>query len=231
MDDKTTEPEQLESSGHDDRTVEGEVLAQVSEGVGGPRGAIESALPIIVFTIAWVTTSNLSRSLALGIGSVVIPLAVRLIQRSSVRFVLNGLIGIAIAGVIARSTGRAEAAFLPGIIQAAAWAGVLTISILAGRPLVGYLIGSVMGEPADWHRRPAIKSVSHRLTLVLLFPMVLRVAVQYPLYAAGEVGWLGTAKVALGWPLHVATLAFAGMILAKGRTPMPSLEDKEMRHA
>lgn len=204
------------------RTVEGEVLAQVSEGVGGPRGAIESALPIIVFTISYITTNHLSRSLTLGIASVVIPLVIRLVQKSSVRFVFNGLIGIAIAALIARSTGRAEDAFLPGIIQAAAWAGVLAISILAGRPLVGYLIGSVMEEPTDWHRRPSILRVSHRLTLVLLIPMLLRVAVQYPLYLAGEVGWLGTAKVVLGWPLHVATLAVAGTILAKGRTPFPS---------
>lgn len=222
MDRDPTQQDDLESADNNVRTVEGEVLAQVSEGVGGPRGGIESALPIIVFTISYVITDNLSRSLALGIGSVVLPLVIRLVQKSSVRFVFNGLVGIAIAAVIARSTGKAEAAFLPGIIQAAAWAGVLTISILAGRPLVGYLIGSVMGEPTDWHRRPSILQVSHRLTLVLLVPMLLRVAVQYPLYLAGEVGWLGTAKVVLGWPLHVATLAVAGMILAKGRTPFPS---------
>lgn len=221
MDGKPTNQDHIEASS-EVRTVEGEVLAQVSEGVGGPRGAFESALPIIVFTIAYVTIDNLGRSLTLGIASAVIPLVIRLVQKSSVRFVFNGLIGIAIAALIARSTGRAEDAFLPGIIQAAAWAGVLTLSILAGRPLAGYLVGSVMGEPTDWHRRPPIRKVSRRLTLVLLFPMALRVAVQFPLYLAGEVAWLGVTKVAMGWPLHIGSLAVAGTILARGRTPMPT---------
>lgn len=222
MDRDSTQQDQPASAGHDVRTVEGEVLAKLSQSVGGPRGGIESALPIIVFTIAYVATDNLSRSLTLGIGSVLLPLVIRLAQKSTVRFVFNGLVGIAIAAVIARSTGKAEAAFLPGVIYNAAWAGVLTVSVLAGRPLAGYVLGSVMGEPTEWHRRPAILRVGRRLTLVLLAPMVARVAVQYPLYLAGEVGWLGVAKVALGWPLHVATLAVAGMILARGRTPMPT---------
>lgn len=199
----------------------------MSQGIGGPRGAVESALPIVVFTVAFVTTEDLGGSLTAGIAASVLALAIRLVQRSPVRFVLNGLIGIGIAALIARTTGDAEDAFLPGIIQAAAWAAVLTLSILMGRPLLGYLIGSVMGEPTEWHRRPSILKVSRRLTLVLLAPMVLRAAVQYPLYLAEEIGWLGAAKVVMGWPLHIATLAVAGTILAKGRTPLPSQPEPE----
>jgi hypothetical protein len=46
------------------------------------------------------------------------------------------------------------------------------------------------------------------------------VAVQYPLYLAGEVGWLGVTKIALGWPLQVAALSAMAYLLARGRTPL-----------
>jgi predicted membrane-bound mannosyltransferase len=46
-----------------------------------------------------------------------------------------------------------------------------------------------------------------------------RVLVQYPLYQAGEVGWLGTSKIVLGWPLQVATFVGMAALLARGRTP------------
>jgi hypothetical protein len=46
--------------------------------------------------------------------------------------------------------------------------------------------------------------------------------VQYPLYLAGEVGWLGVSKIVLGWPLQVAALGVMVYLLARGRTPLGS---------
>jgi hypothetical protein len=59
-----------------------------------------------------------------------------------------------------------------------------------------------------------------RLTWLLVAPCALRVAVQYPLYLAGEVGWLGATKIALGWPLQVAALSAIAYVLARGHTPL-----------
>ena len=66
--------------------------------------------------------------------------------------------------------------------------------------------------------------LADRLTLVLLAPLLIRIAVQVPLYLAEEVGWLGLTRLALGWPLHAATLAVALLILLRGNTPMPGPE-------
>ena len=41
-----------------------------------------------------------------------------------------------------------------------------------------------------------------------------------PLYYAAEVAWLGVAKIALGWPLWVASLAVMGWMLLAGHTPL-----------
>ena len=40
-----------------------------------------------------------------------------------------------------------------------------------------------------------------------------------PLYLAAEVAWLGAAKIALGWPLWVASIALMGWLLLAGHTP------------
>jgi hypothetical protein len=62
--------------------------------------------------------------------------------------------------------------------------------------------------------------MTSRLTLVLAVPYVLRFALQLPLFLAGQVVWLGVAKVVLGWPLLIAALAVIGLMLSKGRTPI-----------
>jgi Protein of unknown function (DUF3159) len=201
-------------------TVEEAVRKQLSKALGGPRGVIEAAVPTIGFTVSWIVSHRLQLSLGIGAGLAVALLAVRLAQRSTVQFVLNSVFGIAIAAFFALRSGKAADAFLPGILYNAAYAAAMLLSIIVRWPVVGFLIGSVTGDPTAWHRDRDIVRLCSRLTWLLLIPCLVRVAVQYPLYLAGHVGWLGAAKVVLGWPLQVAALAAMVWVLARGRTPM-----------
>ena len=110
-------------------------------------------------------------------------LVIRLVQRSTVQFVFNAIVGIAIAAVFALRSGRAEDAFLPGLIYNAVYAVVLIGSVAGAWPLVGFLIGSVTGDPTAWHKDQQLVALCTRLTLILAVPCVLRVIVQYPLWA------------------------------------------------
>ena len=47
-----------------------------------------------------------------------------------------------------------------------------------------------------------------------------RLAVMVPLYLAHDVTALGIAKIALGWPLYVLTLAAMVLLLLTGETPL-----------
>ena len=174
------------------------------------------------FTVSWIVTHRLQLSLGIAAGLAVLLLLVRLVQRSTAQFVLNSIVGIAIAAFFALRSGKAADAFLPGILYNAGYAAGMLVSILVRWPIVGFLIGSVTGDPTAWHRDRAIVRLCSRLTWLLLIPCLIRVAVQYPLYLAGHVGWLGASKVALGWPLQVAGLAAMVWLLARGRTPMES---------
>lgn len=204
----------------DELTVEEVLRGQLSKALGGRRGMVESAVPTVGFTITWLSTRELRLSLSIGVALAVVLLLVRLAQRQSPQFVLNSLVGIGIAAVFALRSGRAEDVFLPGILYNAGYAVAMTISILVRWPVVGLLIGSVSGDPTAWRRDPAILRLCSRLTWLLVLPCVVRVAVQYPLYLAGEVGLLAASKLALGWPLQVSALSAMVWLLARGRTPV-----------
>lgn len=201
-------------------TVEAAVRAQLSKALGGVRGVIEAAVPTVGFTATYLVTKELKLSLAIGAGSALVLLAVRLAGRSTPQFVLNSLVGIAVAAFFALRSGKAQDAFLPGILYNGGYAAVMLVSVVIRWPVVGFIIGSVTGDPTAWRKDPGIVRLCSRLTWLLLVPCLLRVAVQWPLYLAGQVGWLGVSKIALGWPLQVAGLAAMAWVLARGRTPL-----------
>lgn len=204
----------------DAQTVEDVVRAKLSAALGGRRGMVEGAVPTVGFTVTYLLTRELRLALAVGIGLAVVALLARIAQRQPVQFVVNSLVGIAIAAVFASRSGRAEDVFLPGIIYNAVYTVVLTLSVLVRWPLVGVMIGSVTGDLSAWRHDPGVVRLCSRLTWVLVAPCAIRVVVQYPLYLAGEVGWLGVSKLALGWPLQVAALSAMVYLLARGRTPL-----------
>jgi hypothetical protein len=201
-------------------TVEAVVRARLSEALGGRRGVVEGALPTLGFTVTYLLTHELRLGLYVGIGLAVALLVLRVVQRQSVQFVVNSLVGIAIAAIFASKTGKAEDVFLPGIVWNAGYAVAMVLSVLVRWPLVGLMLASVTGDLTAWRRDPAIVRLCSRLTWILALPCLLRVAVQYPLYVAGQVGWLGVTKIALGWPLQLAALAAMAWLLARGRTPL-----------
>ncbi|KAB8184867.1 DUF3159 domain-containing protein [Microbispora catharanthi] len=201
-------------------TVEAAVRAQMSKALGGRRGIVEAAVPTIAFTGTWMGTNELKTSLIVGVASAVVLLLVRLAQRTTPQFVLNSLVGIGIGAFFAARTGDAKDVFLPGILYNAAYAAGMLLSIVVRWPIVGFLIGSVTGDPTAWHSDTALVRLCSRLTWLLMLPCLLRVVVQLPLYWADQVTALGVAKIALGWPLQVAGLAAMVWVLARGRTPL-----------
>lgn len=208
-------------------TVEQLVRSKLSEALGGGRGIVESAVPTIVFTICWISTQDLRTSLVASVGAAVLLLVVRLAQRSTVQFVLNALVGIAIAAVFASRSGEARDVFLPGILYNGAYAAVFIVSILVGWPLIGFLIGSLTGEPTEWHEDRQLVRLCSLLTWLFAAPCILRVVVQYPLWAGDHVALLGTSKVVLGWPLQVAAFAAMAWVLSRNSTPIEPEPDPE----
>lgn len=210
-------------------TVEQLIRTKLSEALGGRRGIVESAVPTVMFTILFVSTHDLRLSLTVSIVATVLLLVVRLVQRSTVQFVLNALIGIGIAALFASRTGEARDVFLPGILYNAGYAAVFIFSILIGWPIVGFMIGSITGDATGWHRDRAIVRLCAQLTWLFAVPCILRVLVQYPLYLGDHIALLGTAKVVLGWPLQVGMFAVMAWMLSRNRTPLAAVDESGRR--
>ncbi|MBC2958925.1 DUF3159 domain-containing protein [Nocardioides deserti] len=198
---------------------------------------VEAAVPTILFTALWLTTRELVLALTISVAAAVAMLVVRLVQRSTVQFALNALFGIGIGWLFVRlaaSRGGSEdeqalAYFLPGILYNGGYTVVLALTCLVGWPLVGFMVGSVTGDPTAWHDDRQVVRLCSTLTWLLVVPCFLRVVVQAPLWLAGNSGamdadtvvaTLGILKIALGWPLQLAALAGMAWVLGRDRTPV-----------
>ena len=206
-------------------TVEQLVRARMATALGGRRGVLEGAVPTALFTVLFVTTHELKMSLIVSVVVTAALLVVRVVQRQPVQFVLNALVGVGIGALFASRAGgsdeaKAVAYFLPGIIYNAVYAVAFIVSIIVGWPLVGFLVGSVTGDPTEWRKDRGLVRLCSVLTAVMAVPCIVRVLVQYPLYLSGHAGWLGTSKLALGWPLQLASFAVMIWLLSRNRTPL-----------
>lgn len=225
-----------------EETVEAVVRGQLAKALGGRRGMAEAAVPTVLFTLSFLTTRSLELSLVVSVAAAVVLLVVRLVQRSTVQFVLNSLFGIAIGAFFAWRSAQgggdendqALAYFLPGLLYNAGYAVVITLSIVVRWPLVGFMVGSVAGDPTAWHADRQVVRLTSNLSWMLVLPCVLRVLVQLPLYLAGTsqamepqvaVAALGFSKILMGWPLQLAALAGMVWLLARDRTPVEVLRD------
>jgi hypothetical protein len=218
-------------------TVEQVVREQLSNALGGVRGMLEAAVPTIMFTVVFLTSHDLRLAIVLSLATAGVLLVVRLGQRSTPKFVLNALVGIGIGTLFAYRAARgggdasdqALAYFLPGLVYNLVYAVVMVFTVVIRWPIVGFVVGSVSGDPTAWHDEPKVVRLCGRLTLLLALPCVVRVVVQGPIYLAGRNGWwsadsavaaLGVAKLVMGWPLQVAALAAMVWLLARNHTPI-----------
>jgi hypothetical protein len=217
-------------------TVEAVVRSQLSKALGGKRGMLEAAVPTLVFTMTFLPTRQLQLALVLSVATALVLLAVRLVQRTTVQFVMNSLVGIGVGAFFAWRSARgggdaddqALAYFVPGLIYNAAYAAGMLLSIAVRWPVVGFMVGSVAGDPTEWHRDPQVVRLCRNLTWMLALPCVVRVAVQLPIYLAGRaaddpgpmIAALGVSKLAMGWPLQVAALSGMAWLLGRNRTPV-----------
>jgi len=172
------------------------LLAQM----GGVSGLIYSALPVAVL-VPVNTAFGLMPALLAALAVAAVILLWRLIRKDSVQPAVAGFIGVGISALIAWLVGASKGYFLLGIWTSLIWAVVFTLSILARRPVVGYVWSWVNGHDRGWRqsRRAVLAFDLATLTWVVVFAA--RFVVQHHLYDADETGWLGVARIAMGWPL------------------------------
>lgn len=188
--------------------------ADVWAALGGRRGVVESVLPGVVFLIVYTITQSLVWSVLTPLVASVGFIVARLIQRSPIQPAVVGLFGVAISATVAIVSGRPENNFVLGL-----WVNAVTLTVLIGsflfrRPLIGVIAGALVGD-SEWFRDRARFTMASVATLLWAGLFGLRLAVQVPLYLAGEpaVQALATAKLVMGIPLYGLTLWLTWLLL------------------
>lgn len=170
------------------------------EQMGGVSGLIYSSLPVLVF-VPVSSMFSLMPAIVAALSTAALILAWRLVRRESAQPAISGFFGVGICTLIAYVMGESKGYFLLGIWSSLVWASVFALSVLIRRPVVGILWGWFNGHDRGWRKvRKAVLAYDvATLTWVLVFGS--RFVVQQHLYDADQTGWLGFARIAMGWPL------------------------------
>ncbi len=186
---------------------------------------VESTVAGVVFALAFpLTGGNLALSLAIAIAAAFVVFVVAIVQRRSVRQAVGGLVGVAIMAGYAAWRGDPTAFYFLGIVKNAAYCAVYLISVLVRFPLMGLVLGPLLGEGLSWRKDPARMRAYTWASLLWAGMFGLRVAVQLPLYLAGATTALGFVNIPLGLPLFLPVCAATWLIL---RGTHPASEDAD----
>jgi Protein of unknown function (DUF3159) len=172
----------------------------VLDQMGGIRGLIYSSLPIVVF-VPVSSAFGLQPAIAAALGVAALILVWRLVRRESTQPAISGFIGVGVCALIAYLVGESKGYFLLGIWSSLLWAAVFTLSVLIRRPVVGYVWGWVNGHDRGWRRVRRAVLAFDIATMFWVLVFASRFVVQHHLYDADKTGWLGVARIAMGWPL------------------------------
>jgi hypothetical protein len=184
-----------------DETGKKEPQPTLLEQMGGISGLIYSSVPVLVFVAVYLPTQSLAASIWSAVGSAVAILIWRLIRREPIQPAISGVLGVAVAAFIAYRTGSARGYFLFGIWTSLLYGGVFLISAVVRWPLAGVVWSVLNGTGMAWRSDPKSRRYYDVATVVWVLVFGARFVVQQWLYASNEVGWLGVARLAMGWPL------------------------------
>lgn len=172
----------------------------VLEQMGGIRGLIYSSLPVLVF-VPVSSAFGLMPAIIAALAAATLILVWRLLRRDSLQPAVSGFIAVGVSALIAYLIGASKGYFLLGIWMSLFWAVVFTSSVVIRRPLVGYIWGWVNTHDRRWRGVPNAVRAFDVATLVWVAVFASRFVVQHHLYDADKTGWLGVARITMGWPL------------------------------
>ena len=189
----------------------------LNKAIGGWRGLIDSALPSMLFIVIFVFQKNLNNALIASLALGAVLLVIRLIERKSLTQVFSGFLGLSISVFLTWRTKDASNFFLTGIVTNAIYGFFLLISVLIRKPLIGYLVGSLVGDTSGWLKHPLLVRAYTTVTWLWVGVFGLRLLVQIPLYLNDSIALLGSVKIFMGWPLYLFAVWLTYQIVQTAR--------------
>lgn len=211
------------------RTANGDV--DILHAIGGWRGLVESSLPAVAFLVLFTVTKELNLSLIAALAAAGVFTLIRLVQGSKLVSALTGLVGVAICAFAAYRTGNASDYFVVGFWTNGVYILAYLLSMLVRWPLMGLIFAVIRGEALTWRQNPVRLRQYMLATWIITVLMMLRLAVQVPLYFANNVEALGATRLIMGLPLYALGVWLAWRVSAPEEglnTEAPDVEEAEV---
>jgi hypothetical protein len=182
---------------------------------GGKKGLIDSGIPSIIFLLTFNIRKDLQEALIASIAVSAVLTIIRLAMRDTVQHAISGFIGILICAWFANRTGNPSDLYIPKLLTNLGYGTLYLVTNLAGWPILGLMLGPILGENLLWRNHPERKRAYIQAGWLWVGMFFTRIAVQYPIYKSGNLNLLGTVNLAMGYPLFIATAYGSWMILRR----------------
>ena len=191
----------------------------VIKALGGKKGLIDSGLPAVIFLVTFNVRNNLREAIIAALSLSICLAIVRLAKRDTIQHSISGILGVLICAYFANRSGNASDFYIPKLLTNLAYGSAYLIANLVGWPLLGIVLGPLLGENFEWRKNPERKKVYTRASWIWVAMFFSRIAVQYPIYRSGNVNLLGTVNLAMGYPLFFAA-AYGSWLVIKTAPPV-----------
>ena len=191
----------------------------VIKALGGKKGLIDSGLPAVVFLVTFNVRNDLREAIVAALGLSIVLAIFRLAKKDTIQHSISGILGVLLCAYFANRSGNASDFYIPKLLTNLAYGSAYLIANLVGWPLLGIVLGPLLGENFEWRKNPERKKVYTRASWIWVAMFFSRIAVQYPIYRSGNVNLLGTVNLAMGYPLFFAT-AYGSWLVIKTAPPV-----------
>ena len=169
--------------------------------IGGPRGAVESILPPLAFVSVFVATTSIGWAVGTALVLAVAFAVWRIAERKRPTRALSALLIVVISAYIAVKTDSAVAFFWPRVLVNLISALAFAVSILIRWPLLGVIVGPIVGTRMRWRQDPELVSAYGKASWLWVALCLIRAAVLFPLIEEN-----------LLWGLAVTGAIFYGLV-------------------
>lgn len=192
---------------------------KVINALGGKKGLIDSGLPAVVFLIVFNINQDLQGAIWASLSLAIILAIWRLIRKDTIQHSISGVIGVLICAYFANRSGNATDFYIPKLLTNLGYGTVYLIANLVGWPILGLVLGPLLGENFTWRNNPRRKRMYIKASWLWVALFFSRIAVQYPIYKSGNVNLLGTVNLAMGYPLFFAA-AYGSWLIIRSEPPI-----------
>ena len=197
---------------------------KVVQALGGKKGLIDSGVPAVVFLIVFNLTKELNTAIWAALSLSMTLAIIRLIMKDTIQHSVSGVIGVLICAYFANRSGNAIDFYWPKLLVNLGYGTAYLIANLVGWPILGLVLGPLLGENVTWRNNPARKKMYIKASWIWVAMFFTRFAVQFPIYLSKDVNLLGTVNLAMGYPLFIAT-AYATWLVIKAGPPVQKVTD------